>query len=484
MNEQEPEKEQEKDNENEREHESQHEQGPDLEQVNNQQLENELEEVYKERQGIHIHRKEEENEEKLSKEENLEEKGKIHPVEPVINEEKQAEENQENKEEEEVEEEQEHEDNQEQEEEAQNEKEDEKENLENTHEIKTQPIDNKSKRSSQEPDKISHITEKKKRESKKEEIPKIMVFKKPKEEQSLEFEEKFKEINQKKINYKSFVEITKEEAEKNADIETIVLKGGIESGEYKFQGEETEMSQVEPLAQVKINKEEILNEINERNKKEKKISLELVDKYYSLALYEEKKVEVSNEQKEKEENKNEINAAILNDNFSKYLLEQINKIRADPQSFIGIIEDAKDNIKKDRHGKYYYNGNKIKVALREGESAFDETIEFLKSCQPMNPLNFSQELIPTPPKNEDEVQDRNYLRKRVQEMMYKGIRINSYWRDVIKDAEICFLLMIVDDNGSNKGLKRNDILCPGMKNIGVSSVEINGKFVNYFILSQ
>ena len=38
-------------------------------------------------------------------------------------------------------------------------------------------------------------------------------------------------------------------------------------------------------------------------------------------------------------------------NYSKYLLEQINKIRTDPKSFIGVIEDAKDNIKEEENDK-------------------------------------------------------------------------------------------------------------------------------------
>ena len=68
-------------------------------------------------------------------------------------------------------------------------------------------------------------------------------------------------------------------------------------------------------------------------------------------------------------------------------------------------------------------------------------------------------------------------------MLINGITINSYWRDVINDAEICFLLMIVDDNGIKKGMRRNDILNPDIKEIGISSVEINGQLVNYFVLS-
>ena len=102
----------------------------------------------------------------------------------------------------------------------------------------------------------------------------------------------------------------------------------------------------------------------------------------------------------------------------------------------------------------------------------------------MEPLIFSKKLIPPIPQNKQELQSKSYLRKSVDQMMCNGIRVNSYWRDIINDAEICFLLMIVDDNGDNKGKRRKDILSPEMKEIGISSGEIDGYSVNYFVLSS
>ena len=43
--------------------------------------------------------------------------------------------------------------------------------------------------------------------------------------------------------------------------------------------------------------------------------------------------------------------------------------------------------------------------------------------------------------------------------------------------------MIADDNGAKSGKRRNDILDPNMKYIGISSVEINENFVCYITLS-
>ena len=472
--------------------------------------EEEEKQEYKERQGIHIHKEDEEKNE--NKEENIEEDtGKIHPVEQVestanqnedeknieYNALKEAVEEEENHEQvesneqedenhEQVESREQEEENHEQVQSNEQEEEKEVENEEvesNVQEKHDEPIDRKEK--------IYNNQEAKKLIKKNEninkgvieEIPRIMVFKRPKEQQTKHIVEE-KEIQTKfklsRKDYKNLVEIPKNEINSLDKKEIIILTGGIETGEYKFLGAETELKQEEPVAKADISKEEILSEISRRSKKEKKISYEVIDKYYSLTVFDEKGEIAKKSQKEKLEDDD----SIPKDNFSKYLLEQINKIRADPQSFIGVIEDAKDNIKKSKNGNFYYNGNKIKVALVEGESAFNEAIEFLKSCKPMEPLIFSKNLIPQIPQNKEELQSKSFLRKSIDKMMCDGIRVNSYWRDIINDAEICFLLMIVDDNGDKKGMRRNDILSPNMKEIGISSVEINGRSVNYFVLSS
>ena len=174
--------------------------------------------------------------------------------------------------------------------------------------------------------------------------------------------------------------------------------------------------------------------------------------------------------------------SIPSDNYSKYLLEQINKIRTDPQSFIGVIEDARANIKKDRFGRLIYDG-KIKIALAQGETAFNEAITFLQNCEPMESLEYISYLTVIPPRNEEEIKDKEDLHKKVEDMINEGIIIRSYWKDYIKDPEISFLLMIVDDNGIKSGMRRKDLLDPNMKYIGISSVEIKKKFVCYITLS-
>ena len=409
---------------------------------------------YKERQAIHIHRENEEDHEQNNseEEENIEESGKIHPIEENSEdkEEIKDEENVENKILQKVEKEQEKrillesteldvqgEEGKEKEEQAESHKEYSKK--------KSEPLDGESQK--QDTEHITHISHKieKKIKTNQKNIPNIMVFEKYQSERSslinensvdrdVQVIERKLDINN--IDFKTLVEIPINERYKYENKEIISLQGGMAPGEYKFEGEEIELRHKEPgFGSVEITKEEIMNEINKRNvkSKEKKISYEIVDRYYYVPIYGEKFEKI-------------IKIVIKpspEDNYSKYLLEQINKIRIDPKSFIGVIEDAKDNIKINKEGICYYRSNKLKVCLSEGESAFNDSIEFLKNRQPMEPLEFSPSLIPDLPTTVNEMNNINYLKISIKKMMNDGLKINSYWRNVIKDPEICFLLMII-----------------------------------------
>ena len=103
-----------------------------------------------------------------------------------------------------------------------------------------------------------------------------------------------------------------------------------------------------------------------------------------------------------------MNISMPIDNYSRYFLSQVNKIRTEPQSFIGVIEDSKANIIKDRQGRIIYNG-KIKVALNIGEAAFDEAIEFLKELNPLQPLAYNQMITINAPVSENEILDKDDL---------------------------------------------------------------------------
>ena len=171
------------------------------------------------------------------------------------------------------------------------------------------------------------------------------------------------------------------------------------------------------------------------------------------------------------------------DDFSQYMFEQINKIRSNPFSFLDKFKKAKDNIKQDKKGNLYYSG-KIKVALYKGKEVFDETISSLEKTKPMKPLIFKKDLCIKISNDKNDFMNGDYLRKKISELVKSGGKIRAFWRDIIKDPEINFLLMIVDDNPIRRGAKRKDVLNPEMKYIGISSGVIDKYFVCYTVLSD
>ena len=180
---------------------------------------------------------------------------------------------------------------------------------------------------------------------------------------------------------------------------------------------------------------------------------------------------------------NNLNELLPKDSFSKYLFEQINLIRTNPKYFISTIERGKKNIIKDIHNRILYK-TKVKVALSKGIPSFDEAISYLNKTEPMNKLIFKPEICIPLPKNEEEINDKTYLKIKVRELLNNKIKIKTYWRDIIKEPETSFILMIVDDSEKKSGLKRKDILNPELKYIGINSVTINKSFSCYLTFSD
>ena len=170
--------------------------------------------------------------------------------------------------------------------------------------------------------------------------------------------------------------------------------------------------------------------------------------------------------------------------YSQYMFSQINKIRTNPKSFIPKIKNAIKNISNDKKsGKLIYKG-RLKVSLYKGEKAFTDAISELEKIEPMEPLEFRKELCVDISEDETEFKSGDYLREKIKEKIDDGIIVRAFWRDIIKDPEINFLLMIVDDNAIRRGDKRNDILDPNMKYIGINSASLGNNFVCYTVLSD
>jgi hypothetical protein len=203
----------------------------------------------------------------------------------------------------------------------------------------------------------------------------------------------------------------------------------------------------------------------------------------SLVVHNKKKFEEKSKNNMKENNKNKNVSNMPKDEFSKYIFEHINMLREDPKSFIKNIEEAKSFISRNKDNKLIYK-KKIKVLLSQGLLAFEEAIAILQFCKPMNKLIFEPNLMVKLPKSEDDIKNKDYFKNEIKHMIEKGIPIQAYWRDIIKEPETSFLMMVVDDTGVKSGLKRKDILDPNKKYIGISSICIGKHFVCFLTFSN
>ena len=101
----------------------------------------------------------------------------------------------------------------------------------------------------------------------------------------------------------------------------------------------------------------------------------------------------------------------------------------------------------------------------------------------MEKLIFVPQLTIPLPKSEEEIKNINYIKNSV-EMLIKKVNIKCYWREIIKDPETSFCLMIVDDSEKNQGMKRKAILNPNIRYIGINSISIGKSFACYILLSE
>lgn len=171
------------------------------------------------------------------------------------------------------------------------------------------------------------------------------------------------------------------------------------------------------------------------------------------------------------------------DDFSKFIFDHINQLRQNPKFYISLLENSKSNVTMDKKGIKIYKSC-VKVAINTGEEAFDLAADILASTEPMPKLIYKPEITVAVPDNEEDIKSKVYLTDKVAEMINNGILIKSFWKDIIKDPETCFILMIVDDSGQSAGHKRTDILDPENKYIGISSVKIGKSFACYITLSS
>lgn len=173
------------------------------------------------------------------------------------------------------------------------------------------------------------------------------------------------------------------------------------------------------------------------------------------------------------------------DSFAAYVFDHINSVRLNPSSLIPDIQEgiSKITMKTVKNENRMIFESTVKVALHKGQSAFEDAIIYLNNTESVPPLVFDSNICVQVPESENELKDKEYIKRKVDEMIENGMSINAYWRDIVKDPATSFLLMVVDDNGKNP-LRRSDIFNKDYKRIGITSKLINKTFAAYITFAK
>ena len=163
----------------------------------------------------------------------------------------------------------------------------------------------------------------------------------------------------------------------------------------------------------------------------------------------------------------EITSNLPISEYVKKVFCLINKVRLNPSEFVTAIEQAEKYI-KEINGRKIFDDNKIKVSLNEGRKMFQDCADYLRNLQPMEELNFCDEIVLECPKDEKSIKDLNHFKEKLLEKKEK-FGIEAYFKDSIRVPEISVLLMLVDDSTRNPKKKRETLLNPKYKFIGISS---------------
>ena len=168
------------------------------------------------------------------------------------------------------------------------------------------------------------------------------------------------------------------------------------------------------------------------------------------------------------ENNSKINSKLKITNYVKKTFCLFNKIRTNPSQFADYVISSQKYI-KEVDDKIIFD-HKIKVALNEGKKMFLECAEYLRNLPPMEELIFHDDIVLECPTEPSSIKDINYFKQKVIEKK-ESQGILAYFKDSISEPEISVLLIIVDDSIKNAKKKRETVLNPKFKYIGISSTD-------------
>jgi hypothetical protein len=201
------------------------------------------------------------------------------------------------------------------------------------------------------------------------------------------------------------------------------------------------------------------------------------------------------EEKGIKEEKIEEKEGVYKNHYNQRAFELINKIRLNPSEYSQTVLDNINNIITETHRvvnketgieetkQSIVFKKKVKVYLFKGEESFEEAAKILKNTPPMEKLKFNKDIVIPLPKNEEDIINSSFIKSKANEIRAHS-NINVYFKEYIKNPEIAVLLMIVDDSENLNGKKRECLLNPNLKYIGIDSAFIGKSFIAHFSFAK
>ena len=254
--------------------------------------------------------------------------------------------------------------------------------------------------------------------------------------------------------------------------------------------------------QKKKNESPEENMIKQKEESKEKEDSKSKEKIKCAVMLDSKNPENGDLDQEKQTQKNCINnekrVEILSKDDNQYnyrVFELINQIRTNPPQYAETVIDNIKNITKETHKtrnkktgveedeEYLVFKKKVKVLLFKGEECFRDTAKLLENTQPMSELKYSPDIVIPLPDSETEMRNPSFIKRKVNDIR-ANYSINAYFKDYIKNPEVAVLLMIVDDTENFNGKKREALLNPNLKYIGIDSKFIGKLFIAHFSFSK
>lgn len=158
------------------------------------------------------------------------------------------------------------------------------------------------------------------------------------------------------------------------------------------------------------------------------------------------------------------------------VLTEINRVRADPTSFIPILEEYKTYFKDNNN--ILYRPNQVPIETYEGDAAYDDTIRFLRKQRPVQTLTFDERLAKAAQEHASDLGPLGMFTHDSKDGKNASERIDKYceWEvacceniDLGGKSGVDVVVALLVDDGVDKKLHREHVFRSELTHIGIGS---------------